>query len=191
MICPQCQTEVADGAASCPNCGAQFAAAAGPPPAVAAPGAAGATATGGGFKFEMDRLSQADRITSIASFVLLISIFFPWYSYKFVLGTVTQNGFWHFWMWFVFLVCLAIIALVIMKGGLSELPFKLPLPEPQIMLIATVFNLVLTLLAVVLKPGGYGFSGIGWSFGAFVALAAAVVAVVPLALPAMKAKRAG
>ena len=33
------------------------------------------------------------------------------------------------------------------------------------------------------KPGGIGFHGIGWGFGAFVGLIAAVVAVAPLGWP--------
>jgi hypothetical protein len=40
-----------------------------------------------------------------------------------------------------------------------------------------------------LKPGGYGFSGIGWGFGAFVGLVAAIVAAFPTAAPAIKARR--
>ncbi len=177
--CPQCQTEVAAGAATCPNCGAQFAPAAGGP------------AKAGSFKFEANRLSQIDRITGIASFVLLISLFFPWYSVKASFITLSWDGFWHFWMYFVLVVCLAIIAFLVMKAGLSKLPFDLPLPEAQLLLIATAFNLVLTLLAVLFKPGGYAISGVGWSFGAFLAVIAAVVACLPLALPAIKARRAG
>jgi hypothetical protein len=48
---------------------------------------------------------------------------------------------------------------------------------------------VLTILAFLLKPGGIGFSGIGWGFGAFVGLIAAVVAAAPLAIPAIQARR--
>jgi hypothetical protein len=58
-----------------------------------------------------------------------------------------------------------------------------------LLLVASVVNLVLTVLAFVDKPGGIGFSGIGWGFGAFVGLIAAIVAAVPLGMPALRARR--
>jgi hypothetical protein len=57
----------------------------------------------------------------------------------------------------------------------------------QFLLIATGLNLVFVLLGFLLKPGGYG--GWGWSFGAIVALAAAVVAFLPLGRPFIQAQR--
>jgi hypothetical protein len=69
------------------------------------------------------------------------------------------------------------------------MPFKLPMADEQLLLIATAVNAVLSILAFLFKPGGIGFSGIGWGFGAFLGLAAAIVAAVPLAVPAIKARR--
>jgi len=40
-----------------------------------------------------------------------------------------------------------------------------------------------------LKPGGYGFHGVGWSYGAFVGLIAAIVAAFPLGWPIIQARR--
>jgi hypothetical protein len=45
------------------------------------------------------------------------------------------------------------------------------------------------LIACVDKPGAIGFHGVGWGFGAFVGLIAAVVAAAPLAAPAIQARR--
>jgi hypothetical protein len=53
------------------------------------------------------------------------------------------------------------------------------------MLVATIVNLVLVFIAFIDKPGG---SGVGWEFGAFVALIAAVVAAAPYAIPPLRAK---
>ena len=47
-------------------------------------------------------------------------------------------------------------------------------------------NLLLTFIGFIDKP--YGF-GVGWSFGAFVALVAAVVAAAPLGVPMIQAAR--
>jgi asparagine N-glycosylation enzyme membrane subunit Stt3 len=75
------------------------------------------------------------------------------------------------------------------KVSYTTMPFKLPLPEEQLLLIATGINAVLVVLAFLLKPGGYGFSGVGWSWGSFVGLIAAIVAAFPTAAPAIKARR--
>jgi hypothetical protein len=77
----------------------------------------------------------------------------------------------------------------VLKAGMSTLPYKLPLAEVQLLLFATGINAVLTVIAFLLKPGGIGFSGIGWGFGAFVGLIAAIIAAFPTAVPALKARR--
>ncbi len=142
-----------------------------------------------GFAFDMKRWSQAQRITAIASLVLLISLFLPWFTYKFTYGSVSVDGLWHGWMYLVLLLCLAIVVDLVAKAGFKVMPYKLPLPEEQLLLIATGINAVLTVLAFLLKPGGIGFSGIGWGFGSFVGLIAAIVAAFPTAAPAIKARR--
>jgi hypothetical protein len=56
------------------------------------------------------------------------------------------------------------------------------------MLVATLFNVLLVVIAFLLKPGG---SIVSWSFGAFLALLASLVAAAPLAIPALQARRSG
>jgi hypothetical protein len=162
-----------------------------PQPTASAPQASSAARSGSGssFAFEMKRWSQVERITAIASLVLLISLFLPWFTYSFGYGSVSVDGLWHGWMYLVLLLCLAILVDLVAKAGFKVMPFKLPLPEEQLLLIATGVNAVLTVLAFLLKPGGIGFSGIGWGFGAFVGLIAAIVAAFPTAAPAIKARR--
>jgi hypothetical protein len=133
----------------------------------------------------MKRWSQAERITSFATLVLFISLFLPWFSY----GPFSVDGLWHAWMYIVLILCIAIIGHFVLKAGISEPPYKLPLPEAQLLLFATGINVVLVVIAFLLKPGGYGFSGVGWSFGAFLGLVAAIVAALPTAVPAIKARR--
>jgi len=121
--------------------------------------------------------------------VLFISLFLPWFTYNFGLGSISVDGLWHGWMYITLLISLAIIAYLVARAGFAEMPFKLPLPEERLLLIGTVISAVLTLLAFVDKPGGIGFHGVGWGFGAFVGLIAAVVAAAPLAGPAIQARR--
>ena len=160
--------------------------------AAAPPGAGTAGGTGASlppFSFDLKRLSQTERICGIATLVLFISLFLPWFTYNFGLGSVSVDGLWHGWMYLVLILCLAILAYLVARAGFSEMPFKLPATNEQLLLIATGINAVLSILAFVFKPGGYGFSGIGWGFGAFVGLAASIVAAAPLAIPAIKSRR--
>ena len=59
------------------------------------------------------------------------------------------------------------------------------LPHLTTMLVATLVNLVIVFIAFIFKPGG---SGVGWQFGAFLALIAAIVAAAPYAIPQLRAK---
>jgi hypothetical protein len=133
----------------------------------------------------MKRWSQAERTTAIATLVLFISLFLPWYTY----GPLSLDGLWHGWMYIVFLLCLAILVFLVSRAGFNEMPFKMPVSEHQLLLYGTVINLVLTLISFLDKPGGVGFGGIGWGFGAFIGLVAAVVAAVPLGVPALRARK--
>jgi hypothetical protein len=121
--------------------------------------------------------------------VLFISLFLPWFGVNFGLGSVTVDGLWHGWLYIVLLLSLAIVIYLLMKAGFAEMPIKLPLAEEQFLLIGTTVNAVLVILGFLLKPGGVS-SGVGWRFGAFVGLIAAVVAAAPLGLPAFRARRA-
>lgn len=145
-----------------------------------------ASSAGSSFSFDMKRWSQVERITSIASLVLLISLFLPWFTVSFAFASGSVNGTYHGWMWIVFLISLAIVVHFVLKAGMSTLPYKLPLPEAQLLLYATGINAVLTVISFLLKPGG---SGVGWGFGAFVGLIAAIVAAFPTAVPAFQARR--
>ena len=137
----------------------------------------------------MKRWSQAERTTAIATLVLFISLFLPWYTYSFGLGSVSVDGLWHGWMYIVFLLSLVILVYLVSRAGFGEMPYKLPVSGDQLLLGGSAINLVLTVIAFVDKPGGVGFSGIGWGWGAFVGLIAAVVAAVPLGVPALRARR--
>ena len=166
-----------------------------PPPSSAAPpsgspgGASHRSSSQSSFAFDMKRWSRVERITAVATLILLVSLFLPWFTYNYGIGSASVDGLWHGWMYLVLLLCLAILVYLVARAGFGEMPIKLPMAEEQMLLIATSVNAVLTILAFVFKPGGIGFSGIGWGFGALVGLVAAIVAAAPLAVPAIKARR--
>lgn len=219
MNCVTCEQELLVHATTCANCGAPVAGQsnADREPAVSTlPGGAASAPLGGSttrqttsgpsvtpggggapggraattLKFDAGKLSQADKITGVASFILLISLFLPWFSLHVAFGTYSGSGeSVHGYLWIVFLLCLGLVAYLGARAFLPQLPFKLPLPHERLVLAVTAVNLVLVVLAFVFKPGGLGLSGVGWSFGAFVALIAAVAACAPLAVPAIQARR--
>jgi len=206
MNCTNCGQVLPAGATACPNCGTAVAAAppaAGPatgvPPAGAAgvPGHAGPARTGSSvpsYHFDTANLTTADWVTGFASLVLLISLFLEWYTVNLpIVGSEGISGVsGHGWLYLVFLLCLVVIAYEVMKAGWGRMPFNVPLNEERILLIITVINLVLVVIAFVFKAGTGAAIGvdikIGWGFGAFVGLIAAVVAALPHIVPAIQGR---
>ena len=64
----------------------------------------------------------------------------------------------------------------------DTLPFTLPRPHATVLLIATIVQQVLILIAVIDVP--YGNDGVGLGWGAFAGLIAALVALGMLVVPA-------
>jgi hypothetical protein len=211
QTCPQCQSEAADGAANCPSCGAALSAAAAqapsaqapsaPAPPAAAPSAAAtgvsaaSAAPAGGasavpaYKFDAARWSLADRIAGVATIVLFISLFLSWFGVSVIGITVTASGVSaHGFLYIVMIIAILIVAYLVLRAGWDELPGGINLPHLITMMVATLVNLVLVFIAFIDKPGG---SGVGWEFGAFVGLIAAIVAAAPYAIPPLRAKTMG
>jgi hypothetical protein len=184
MFCSQCGNSVADGAAVCSRCGAHLTSDASQP-GTSAPTAAGAPSahmpTAQAYNFDAKRWTRNDQIVGGASLVLLISLFLPWFSVSLPLvGSASASGTTtHGWLWIVFILALAILAYLGLTAGFSTLPFTLPVRHEQLLLAATGLNFLLVLIAFVDKPGD-SVVKVGWDFGAFIALIAAIVAVAPL-----------
>lgn len=214
QTCMQCQSEAADGASSCPSCGASLsgAAAQDAPDAVPSPGpapapaAASATPVGGApagsaaaaaapagstsavppYKFDAARWSLADRIAGIATIVLFISLFLSWFGVSVIGITVTASGVSaHGYLYLVMIISILIVAYLVLRAGWDDLPGGINLPHIPTMMAATLVNLVIVFIGFIFKPGG---SGVGWQFGAFLALIAAIVAAAPYAIPQLRAK---
>ncbi len=207
MICSQCGSNIAAGSAACPNCGAQQPGnvseeAGGSYPPAGAGGAPAASTAGPAFNFDAKRWTRDDQIVGGASLLLLISVFLPWYTVSApsvsILGKQVGGGSVHAsgttghgYLWIVFILALAIVAFMVIKAGFEKLPFNLPVSPVQLLLGLTGINLILVLIAFLLKPsaGDFGLS-VGWGFGAFVGLICAIAAVVPLAVPFIRARSA-
>jgi hypothetical protein len=186
MFCGQCGSQVAEGSAACGRCGAPAGRGASRPASVPRPSASPAMASSG---FDAARLSQADRIAGAASVVLLVSLFLPWFTASAgPFGSASASGMTaHGYLWVVFLLCVGIVAFLVIGSGYVRLPFSLPAARETVLLTATGLNLLIVLLAFSIRPDGFGVLTIGWAFGAFIALVAAVAACAPLAAPVLRA----
>jgi hypothetical protein len=170
----------------------------GPPPTM---GGGQAPQQSSGFNFDISRWQRAQQITGAATLLLIISLFLPWFTASVsssVLGhTISDSASAsgttaHGYLWLVFFVGLAVLAVLVIQAGFARFPVNLPFGETQLLIGLTAVNLVLVLLAFLLKPGTGGVDteglsvSIGWAFGAFIALIAAIAAFVPLVLPATR-----
>jgi hypothetical protein len=202
QTCPQCQSQAADDANHCSSCGAALGATSAatqgapsvsaPAPATAAPAGPGGTAAGGSavpaYRFDAARWSLADRIAGVATIVLFISLFLSWYTYSVSGFTFTADGLYHGWMYLSLILCIVTVAYLVLRAGWDQLPFGTNIPHLTAMMVATIVNLVLVVIAFLDKPGG---GGVGWGFGAVVGLIAAVIAAAPYAIPQLRAKTMG
>jgi len=181
ITCPNCQTVLAAGTPTCPSCG-------NPQSGVTSTAAATPTGAKPQIKFDFASLNSVDRLVGGGSAVLFISLFLTWFSYAgFGISGLTAHGY----LYIVLILSLAIIGLIAVEAlGIWTLPASSALSREQLFLVGTAINFVLVLIAFLLKPGGYGFHGVGWSYGAFVGLIAAVVAAFPLGWPVIQARRA-
>jgi len=197
MICSRCGNDVAEGSATCPRCGAWLSADQGnnvragapaPGPAGAHAGHAAAT-MGQAFSFDLKRLTRNDQIVGVATLVLFISLFLPWFTASAgSLGGGSVNGLWHGYMYIDLILALAILGFLVVRAGFDALPFRLPVSPDQALLAATGLNLLLALISFAFKPAsGFGVS-IGWGIGAFIGLIAAVAAVAPLGVPLLRSR---
>jgi hypothetical protein len=193
MFCTQCGSEVRDGVIACPRCGTRLTTQgpARPAQSVSPAGTAGPAAshagqvTGPAFRFDPNRWTTGDRITGISTVLLLVSLFLPWYGVSFLGISAQSDGLTgHGYLYIVLLLCLAILAYLGLRAGSEELPARLPLAHEQRLLAATGVNAALVLLAFLIKP-----EGTGWRFGAFTGVLAALAAMAPLVVPAVRARR--
>jgi hypothetical protein len=195
LTCPNCQAVAAEGTGTCPSCG-------NPLPSVASAGPVG-PAQASGFapppppgtaaprpqiKFDLAAVSHVDRLVGGGTLVLFISLFLPWFNANLGIVTVSASGLSvHGFLYITLILSLFIIGFVVAETlGLWKLPAASALSRDQILLGATGINLILVLIAFLDKPGGHG---VGWDWGSFVGLIAAVVAVSPLGWPLIQARR--
>jgi hypothetical protein len=206
--CTNCGASLAVGAPAAPP--GSFAA---PPGAGVAP-PAGTVAHAGSaeqFSFDLNRLSTPEKVAGVASFLVLVSLFLPWLSGSStvtVAGVTSRSNYGsisgytlHGYFWLVFVLSLVVVGFLVLKAGFTRFPVQLPLSDDQIILGLTGVVFVLVLLGFLFT--GYGFArgggvvapgysyhyGTSRSFGAYLSLVLAIVAVAPFAWPFIQQQR--
>ena len=221
MVCSNCGSEVAAGSPTCARCGAPQPAGVAPgaqahgyqqqqQPQNPAPGGGwgpaptygggGQAPQASGFNFDITRWQRAEQITGGATLLLIISLFLPWFTLSVSSKTVpglsnsgsVSGTTAHGYLWLVFFIGLAVLAVLIIQAGFAQFPVNLPFGVPALLVGLTGVNLLLVLVAFLIKPGTGGVDtaglsvSIGWGLGAFIGLICAIAAFVPLVLPATK-----
>jgi uncharacterized membrane protein YiaA len=156
----------------------------GAPPA----GRAGATPQ---IKFDASVLSQTDRIIGLASLVLFISLFLPWFTAGAAGVSGSESGLSaHGYLYVVLILALIVVAYFVATAlRIWSIPANSALSRDQALLIITAINVVLVIIAFVFKPSGFGIVSVGWGVGAFIGLIAAIVAFLPMGRPFIAARR--
>jgi hypothetical protein len=125
--------------------------------------------------------SGNDLVIGGALVVLLIALFLPWFSVtvqvlKSTAAVAAGDGPQaHGYLWVVFVLAIVALIVLVARDAIERLPGNLPSPE-QMLIGATGLALVLTILGLAQKPSSGLLIGVGWSYGGFIALLAALVA---------------
>ena len=183
MRCAQCNEVNAWTLARCRGCGAPLAASAspgtgvrgdGPPASHRAPGVREASPAGvTAFAFDARRWTLADQLTGGATLVLLVSLFLPWFGTDAGFFNVSVDGMWHSYMVIDLILAVAIVGYLVLRAGFGSLPFGLSASSAGYLLAGPAgLNLLLAVVSFATKP-----TGTNWQYGAYVGLAAAIVAV--------------
>lgn len=191
MYCISCGHEISAGARFCRSCGARQEDSeqasrpadstarsdervrAGPEPLVA--GTRSSAAQWQTLSFDATRWSRGDLVTGVATLVLLIALFLPWFSVQFagfsIPGLSVDALSAHGWMYITLLVTLAVIGYLVARAVYDDL--RLPVPRWQALAGATGITLLLSVIAFADVP-----TGLGRSYGAFIGLLSTIAAVV-------------
>ena len=171
--CSRCLIEVFPGTALCPKCGAAIRPLVMPRPA---PKRAGKS------RQRFNALNTKDRIAGPATVALLVSLWLPWYS----VGPFSADGLSvHGWLFIAVLNSIVLVLYVLITAfEVGDLAGLGRMSKEQLLVLMTGVNLALVVLAFLLKPAGFS-----WSWGAFLALAAAIAAFLPFGVPLIQTQR--
>jgi hypothetical protein len=140
------------------------------------------------------RWTSSEIFVGLTTVAVMISIFLPWFSVTATVGSRTFLGSLsgtaaHGYLWLAFVLALIVLGVLVAPEALDRAPVRLP-SHQQLVVAASGLTFLLVLLAFVAKPSATtvgapaGFAGLSlqigasynWSYGAYIALIAAVLA---------------
>jgi hypothetical protein len=171
--CSRCLVEVTPGTALCPKCGAAIRPHVTPRPAPKRVGKS---------RERLNALDAKERVTGLATLALLVSLWLPWYS----IGPFSADGLSvHGWLFIVVLNSIVLVLYALVTAfGVGDLAAPGRMSKDQLLALMTGVNVALVVLGFLLKPAGFS-----WSWGALLAVAAAIVAFLPFGVPLFQAQR--
>jgi hypothetical protein len=171
--CSRCLIEVTPGTALCPKCGAAIRYPVLPRPAPKRVRKS---------RQRLNALNGKDWVVGPATFVLLVSFWLPWYS----IGPFSADGLSaHGWLFIAVMDSIVLVLYALITAfGVGDLAEQGRMSKDQLLALITGVNLALVVLGFLLKPAGSS-----WSWGALLALGAAITAFVPFGVPLLKAQR--
>jgi len=130
----------------------------------------------------LNALNAKDRVAGPATLALLVSFWLPWYH----IGPFSADGLSvHGWLFIAVLNSIVLVLYVLITAfGVGDLAEQGRMSKDQLLVLITGVNAALVVLAFLLKPAGFS-----WSWGAFLALAAAIVAFLPFGVPLVQSRR--
>jgi len=139
--------------------------------------------------FDLNRATTVDKVVAIATFITMVSIWMPWFTVSYLGATGSGSGTAaHGWLWLEFILALALIAYLVARVAWDTMPISLPVAHAPLLIVGTAVQLLLILIAFFDLPSSGGLAGVsvGWGFGAFLGLLAALVAAGPVLYPAIR-----
>ena len=139
------------------------------------------------FSFDLKRLSRVDQVIGMASLILIITLFLPWFGVSLYGYSASESGFSaHGYLIISLLTAVALIAYLVMRAGWDDPPLRLPVAHAPLLLVTTGVQFLIVLLAFLFKP-----TGTDWQFGAYLGLLAALVACASIVVPAVQSMQGG
>lgn len=212
MTCPQCRYDIGPDAPFCGSCGmpsgGEHPGGARPPagpffPGVSAsqfprtpgdqyiPSAASGqhgpppSASPREFRLDLRRLGRADQSVGGASLVVLISLFLPWFGFSTLGASVSVSGTTaHGYLVLAVITALLIAGYLLLRSGWGDFPFPLPVAHETLLLAGTGLQFLLVLIGFFDVP----LAGLRWEIGAYLAVAAAALAMALVAIPVIRSR---
>jgi hypothetical protein len=139
------------------------------------------------FAFDLGRLNRLDQVIGVASLLLIITLFLPWFGVSADGFSAAVSGFdTHGYLVISLLTAVVLTAYLVMRAGWDDPPLKLPVAHAPLLLVLTGLQALIVVVAFLFKPDGFG-----WQFGAWLGLLLALAACGAIVVPAIQSMQAG